>query len=243
MPWRVPRRSSPCGASPPRNTSARLERSQDLTISITVNSAPVGATVDVLAPIPFPVTIWANVTLGSGSSAADYKVRADAFQSFPVSGTFARVTIYVGDLLGNSVSTTSFVTPPPLAQVSVQVARCTRALPARPAVWLNNVGVEAAAGIISSVPLRTASMRAHITGAAAGPLWIQFFDQDTTPVNGDVPTTEFYLPSAAPLSDVGELTQNLRGWAQGIAYAVSSTSGVLTLSAAEAFVEAQQALL
>ena len=224
----------------------QLATSQALTVSIAVNVAPGEGTYQ---PVPagptvdLPCTVWARVTLGSGSGSTTYQVRADAFVSVPVVGTYASVAVYIGDLDGNPVSGIAFATLPDAAQVNVQVARGVRCLPQQATTFASDFGASFAIG---NSPQRVASIAAHLGESSSGTeIYLQLFDSMTAPTAGDVPYLEWAMGEEPEESAIGDLVRftNPLGLSQGAWFVTSTTSGTYTSASVDVFVALERVLL
>jgi hypothetical protein len=215
-----------------------LEVSEPLTLSVDVTENPAAG---LGFPKPIPMTVWALVTFGNGSTSVTRKIRCDYRFDVPVVGTYVSVSVYIGDLAGTPFPNNIVFTNTPQAQVSVQVARGVRGLPYVCSQFLIDDGN--ALGVLFQGAARGLSIEAHLTGPVAGPLFLQLFDSPTQPNSGDVGVVEYPI-GATPFLGV-PLTRwlNPRGFATGVAYGVSSTSGLFTATADAVHIEFEQLLL
>lgn len=211
----------------------QLDMSQPLTVTVTMVE-PAGIAVTGIG-VAVPLTTWATITVGSGSSSVSRDVRVDSQISVPLDASYVQVTAWLGTLAGDPVLGDTFGEVPPPAQVSVQVARGVRGLPVQATRFVS--------GLVSSSlrvggPCRIASVAAHLAVASGGTeLFLQAFDQVDAPSAAQAPIAEWSLGTTPEASSIGDLARFLSpmGWSQGVYVAVSSTSGVFTASAAEAW--------
>ncbi len=213
------------------------------TLTITTTQAPgLGELPGTIAPIKIPLYVWANVTIGGGSTSVSRRVRCDDYLSIPLTVAYLSVQVYIGNATGAPVANIPFENAPQ-AQVAVQVSRGVRGLPGQPTIFTHVVGVNAGLGMASSMPVRLASLSAHLTGSSGGAqLLLQLFDLSSGPVpNGTPCDAEYALGTEPDESDIGDTLRflNPRGWGQGIQVAVSTTSGTLTEAATSAWVEGE----
>jgi len=215
-----------------------LSPSEMVTLTITVAQPPGIGTIPALVPIVVPLYVWANVTYGGGSTSATRKIRIDDYLSVPLVVAYLSVSVYIGDAKGNPVQTDAFNSAPS-AQVNVQVARGVRGIPGQATIFVSGEGTNFE---LSGVPCRVASLTAHLATDSGGvEQYLQVFDSSTAVINGTVPTAEYALGATSWESDVGDTVRflNPRGFGQGVQVAVSTTSGVLTVSSVAAWTEVE----
>jgi hypothetical protein len=212
----------------------QLDKSQPLTVTVTTVE-PAGVAVTGIG-VSVPLTVWATITVGAGSSSVARDVRVDSQLSVPVDASYVQVTAWLGTLAGVPVAGDAFTTVPPPAQVSVQVARGVRGLPVQATRFL--AGVVNSSQIVEA-PCRIASIAAHLITASGGAeQFLQAFDQLVAPSAAQVPIAEWPLGTTPETSAIGDLARFLSpmGWSQGLWLAVSSTGGSFTPTGAEAWV-------
>jgi hypothetical protein len=187
----------------------------------------------------------------------------DITAEFEVTGLRQRIP-----LAGSKVDVAAFIKAIPLAQddgtellapvpsgssatIRGFLAEGTDAEPLYPTQWVTQmsksagllVGPQAASPVVTGQQGRLANLRAWaFQGGAAALVYFQLFDLPRVPVNGDVPIDAFPLtapPSAEPTQVPAQAFGQSRPFVNGLAYALSSTPYVLTLSAATVFVSAE----
>jgi len=218
-----------------------LEVSEPLTLSIDVDVPP-----GLDKSNNTPLTVWAKVVYGNGSTNAARFVRCDYRADVPVVAGFAQVIIFVGE--------TEFAvgeTPAPYvasdlalqspATVEVQVARGIRGLPyvASQFITANN-SIE---GTLIDTAARVLSVEAHLTAIAGGTRYLQLYDTNKPDATGLTPVAEYPL-GVNPYPGL-LLTRfiNPRAFSQGVHYVVSTTSGSYTPGTDEVHIEIEQLLI
>ncbi len=221
------------------------DKSDALTLTIDVAQPPGAASIShAFAPVLVPLAVWATVIWGNGSTTAQRTFRVDAFQEIVVIASYASVRVALLDLTGAVVS--GVLDPSvaaPAAQVVGMAAVGATAKPTSIAsytVLQNGVSgvLPMGTGGVAS-PGRLLSIEAHLAAPAGVDEFLQVFDATAVPAAGTTPDLEIPLgttPSGAPPR---QSFGPGKGFAQGVIWAVSTTSGIYTPSAAQATVSAQ----
>jgi hypothetical protein len=228
-----------------------LECSETLTLSIDVERPAPQSEPDLIT-----MYVWAQVTFGNGSTSAQRNIRCDYRIDTPLVVSYLDVLLYLGDIDGtpiNPVLAAGFTNLSDVfAQVEAQAARGVRGLPYNATQFITGQpGINSAAtgAPAFGTAARLMSIAAHLTAQTAGDHFLQLFDTTNAnaPSNGATPIAEFALGStptgsAIPTSEIGRFLAP-RGFANGIYWAVSDTSGVLSQSAETAWVELEIQLI
>lgn len=203
---------------------------------------------------------YAHVAWGHGGIDVEADFEITARTRIPLAGSTINVTVFVKSLplATNDGFVGAPVPPATLARFRGFVTNGTDAEPLYPTRWLTQMGVASGLFVGAASPpaaivgqqLRLSSFRGHATGAAAG-AFLQIFDQSVAPIDGDIPVDEIAinLQTAAgvradPTGDRGFSLGEQRALVQGLGWAISSTSGVLTIvGGASAFVTAEFQLM
>jgi hypothetical protein len=218
----------------------QLEVGESLTLWLAVPQPPLTG---IAHDVTIDTTVWFVVIVGGGSTSIQRLVRGDDIISIPLVATYVSVSAYIGDPAGKPLNTTNFSTLPNVAQASAFLVRGVRGIPGQATVFGAEVGsaIQATPG-----PARIASISAHLTAASSGTeQFLQLFDASSNPGAGAIPVMEFALGETPEASAVGDMARflNPAGFSQAMFAAVSTTSGLLTLSAAEVWFQWEVVLI
>jgi hypothetical protein len=226
----------------PELARVELEISEPLTVSVDVTQNP-GETVT--EPI-VPLTVWALVTFGNGSTNVTRAIRCDYRFDVAVVASYVQVQVFIGQpdspepyIAPNLYNPVGPAQPP--AQVSAQVARGIRGLPYVASIYLTADDVSTDVLIPSAC--RVLSLEAHLTEVAGATQFLQLYDQSTDVGPSGAPALEYPLGSTPYPGVILSRFLNPRGFSQGVFVVVSGTSGTYDPSGAEVHVEIEQLLL
>lgn len=218
-----------------------LETSQPLTLTMSVPTPPTPGQLPAGALVP--VSAWARVTIGAGSSSTTRPVRIDDILTIALPpASFVSVQIFMGTTdTGAPVAATSWSggTAPGDAYVTCSVARGTRGTPQIASTFAT---AETTGKLMITGPARVLSLAAHLSGTVGSPVWLQLHDLAAgTPAAGAVPRVEVALVDTA---DTERTWINGRGFGSGVYAALSSTSGTYTsVESPTAWIEIETQLL
>jgi hypothetical protein len=226
----------------PELARVELEISEPLTISVDVLQNP-GMTVT--EPI-VPLTVWALVTFGNGSTNVTRAIRCDYRFDVTVVASYVQVQVYIGEPDSSAPYIAPHLYDPALpqqvpAQVAAQVARGIRGLPYVCTQFVTED--DASEVVIINQACRILSVEAHLTAVAGAPQFLQFFDQANNTGPGGPPILEYPLGQTPFPGLILTRFLNPRGFSQGIFAVISSTSGTYSPSGAQAHIEVEQLLL
>jgi hypothetical protein len=224
---------------------AELPQGEGQTIYLQRDSAPVFGT-DGLGLFNVPLFLWAQIIIGGGSGSLTRTVRVDDFLSIPVSSTLTRVLLYVSDGTGvvgvNTGPGGPFVNNP-IISADAFLSTGIRGLPQRIIKPLISRG--AASGTLIAQGAQVLAVRAHLQSAPAATRYLQIYDS-ANPVNNAFtdPRMEYVIGiQTAQETDIIDRFIDPAGFANGIGFAVSSTSGTTTIAAETVWLEVDLMML
>ena len=233
------------GDDPAQHTFINLTllESQAITVYSQVPTPATTTTLD-LNGNSIDVFLWAQAEVGNGSASYRRKWRIDGdFVGVVLSGQYVRVWAYFGDKIGTAIPLSKLsptvITSPPFAVVALFASRSgSRGVPYLVTKRTNNAGATSTGSTLVAASAELISIHAHIVDAAgAAPLFLQLFDTSTgVPINGTSPIDEFALSTPGPGSELAYGFDNPVPYRSGVTYAISTTSGTLTLAGKAAFV-------
>lgn len=189
---------------------------------------------------------YIHMAWGHGGADVEVDIEATYRQRIAVAASTVDVRAFVKSMplaQGNG----SFLQPPVPNTVQcdfrAMVSEGPDALPLFPTYWLTSMGTNKGnfvgpqgVGIVPGPSSRLASIRAFtvLAGESTGTDYLLLFDQDTVPVNGNVPIDAFPLnvnvaPAALPVGPMPAAMGQTRSFAKGLAWGISTTPYALTL--------------
>jgi hypothetical protein len=220
----------------------QLDKSEALTLVIEAVEPPSPGTTGFAGPVPLPVSVWASVTCGNGSTSITREVACADRLDIPLPpSSFVSVSIYLATADGTPARNVAWDTTPGDAQVAVNIARGIRGLGGQASMFSTDYGVNFR--LVDS-PCRLMSIAAHLGATSGGDLFLQAFDSATTPVgDGAIPVEEWPLGATPAPGLPRERQLSPRGLGAGLCVAVSTTPAILSVAAVEAWVSAEILLL
>jgi len=218
-----------------------LEKSEPLMVSVDVISPPVQA---VYSGLPGPLTLftWCKVTFGNGAVSVSRLILCADRADVPLPpATFVQCEVFLGDKDGNLFTGAGDgnLTNNPQAQLTVQLGRGNRGLPYNNTrrVTMQAIGH----GIMIDIPVEIFGLHAHLSAAPTAQRFLQLFDQATDVAAGNTPVEEWVIGGPTTIgSDVIDRWTSPLAFQQGLAAALSSTSGSYTAVTDEFWIAVDQ---